>query len=71
MFKDSSAKIYQDNKERPQKKASGRYQSLPKEEKEKKQQSVHERYKNLPKNEKQRLVEYRQKYYEMRSKGSL
>ena len=36
MSKDSSAKYYQDNKERLQKKARERYQSLSKEEKEKK-----------------------------------
>ena len=36
MFKDSSAKYYQNNKERLQKKACKRYQSLSKEEKEKK-----------------------------------
>ena len=35
MSKDSSAKYYQDNKERLQKKARERYQSLSKEEKEK------------------------------------
>ena len=34
--KDSSAKYYQDNKERLQKKAYERYQSLPKEEERKK-----------------------------------
>ena len=35
MFKDSSAKYYHDNKEKLQKKALERYQSLSKEEKEK------------------------------------
>ena len=38
MSKNSSAKYYQDNKERLQKKACERYQSLYKEEKEKKLQ---------------------------------
>ena len=47
MSKDSLAKDYQDNKERLQKKACERYQSLSKEEKEKKQQYGHEWYKNL------------------------
>ena len=36
MSKDSSAKYYEDNKERLQKKARERYQSVSKEEKEKK-----------------------------------
>ena len=36
MSKDSSAKYYQNNKERLQKKSSERYQSLSKEEREKK-----------------------------------
>ena len=36
MSKNSSAKYYQENKRRLQKKAHGRYQSLSKEEKEKK-----------------------------------
>ena len=48
MFKESSAKYYQGNKERPQKKAHERYQSLSKEEKENKRQYRCERYKNLP-----------------------
>ena len=55
-FRDSSAKYYPDNKERLQKKACKRYQSLSKEEKKKKQQYGRERYKNLPENEKQKLV---------------
>ena len=40
--KDSLAKYYQDKKERLQKKARARYQSLSKEEREKKQQYGHE-----------------------------
>ena len=40
MYKDSSAKYYQNNKERLQKKAGERYQSLSKEEK-KMEQYVH------------------------------
>ena len=50
MFKKSknlSAKYYQENEERLEKKARERYQSLSKEEKEKKRQYVLERYKNL------------------------
>ena len=49
--KNLSAKCYQENKERPQKKARERYQNLSKEEK-KKQQYGRERYKNLSEDEK-------------------
>ena len=56
-----SAKYYQENKERLQKKHRERYQNVSKEEKEKKQQYGRERYKNLSKDEKQKLVEYRTK----------
>ena len=66
MSKDSSAKYYQNNKERLPKKACERYQSLSKEEEEKKQQYACERYKNLPEDKKQKLVEYRKKYYKLR-----
>ena len=66
MSKNLSAKYYQENKERLQKKARERYQNLSKEEKEKKQQYGCERYKNLSEDEKQKLVEYRKKYYRMR-----
>ena len=66
MSKYSSAKYYQNNKERLQKKACERYQSLSKEEEEKKQQYACERYKNLPEDKKQKLVEYRKKYYKLR-----
>ena len=61
-----SAKYYQENKERLQKKARERYQDLSKEEKEKKRQYGCERYKNLSEDEKNKLVEYRKKYYRMR-----
>ena len=47
----SSAKYYQNNKERLQKKARERYQNISKEEKEKKRQYGRERYKNLPEDE--------------------
>ena len=40
---------------------------LSKEEKEKKQQYGHERYKNLTEDKKQNLVEYRTKYYNIRT----
>ena len=56
MAEDSSAKYYQNIKERLQKKARERYRSLSKERKENKQQYGYERYKNLPENEKQKLV---------------
>ena len=63
MSKTLSAKYYQENKERLQKKALERYQNLFKEEKEKKQQYGCEWYKNLSEDEKQKLVEYRKKYH--------
>ena len=47
MSKTLSAKYYQENKERLQRQARGRYQNLSKEQKEKKQQYNRERYKNL------------------------
>ena len=59
MFKDLSAKYYQNNKERLQKKVHERY--LSKEEKERKQQYDREPYKNLPEDEKQKPVKYRKK----------
>ena len=62
MSKNLSAKYYQENKERLQKKARERYQNLSKEEKEKKRQYGRERYKSLPENEKQKLGEDRKKY---------
>ena len=64
MSKNFSAKYYQENKERLQKKACERYQNLSKEEKEKKEQYGCEPYKNLVDDEKQKLVEYRKKYYD-------
>ena len=66
--KNLSAKCYQENKERLQKKARERYQNLSKEEKEKKQQYGRERYKNFSEDEKNKLVEYRKKYYRIRKK---
>ena len=55
-----SAKYYEENKERLQKKARERYQNLSRDEKEKKQQYVRECYKNLSKDEKD------EKNYKMR-----
>ena len=66
MPKNLSAKYYQENKERLQKKARKRYQNLSKEEKEKKRQYGRERYKNLSGNEKNKLFECRKKYHRMR-----
>ena len=66
MSKNSSAKYYQENEERPQRKAHKRYRSLSKKDKEKKWQYACELYKNLPQDEKQKLVEHRKKYYKMR-----
>ena len=71
MCKTLSAKYYQENKERLQKKPCERYQNLPKEEKAKKQQYDRECYKNLSEDEKQKLVEYRKKYYRMRKNALL
>ena len=56
MFKDSSAEYYQNNKERLQKKARERYQSLSKEEKEKKWQYGRELWKIRPEDEKKSLL---------------
>ena len=52
MFKNLSAKYYQENKESPREKAPERYQNLSREEKEKKQEYGHKRYKNLSEDEK-------------------
>ena len=52
MSKNLSAKYYQENEERLQKKARERYENLSKEEKEKKQQYGREHYKNLAEDEK-------------------
>ena len=49
-------KYYQDNKERQQKEACKRYQSLSKEEKEKKEQYGPEIYKNLTEDKKEKLL---------------
>ena len=59
MFKNLSARYYQENKEKLQRKAREGYQNLSKEEK--KRQYGRERYKNLSEDEKEKLVEYRKK----------
>ena len=64
MSKNSSAKHYQEKKERVQKKAGGRYQNLSREEKEKQQQYGCKRQKNFSDNEKRKLVEYRKNVIE-------
>ena len=58
-LKNLSAKYYQENKERLQRKACERYQNLSEEEKVKKCQHGFEHYKNLSGEEEQKLVEYR------------
>ena len=59
MFKNLSARYYQENKEKLQRKAREGYQNLSKEEK--KRQYGRERYKNLSEDEKEKLVESRKK----------
>ena len=66
MSKNSSAKHYQNNKERLQKRACERYESLSKEEKEKKQQYCCDWCKILSEDEKQKLMEYSKKYNKTR-----
>ena len=66
MSKDSSAKYYQNNKERLQKKVCERYPSFSKEEK-KKATIRSWRIQNLTEEEKQRLVEHRKQHYKMRN----
>ena len=57
LSKESSAKCYQNNKERLQKKACERYQSPSKDKNW--QQYGYERHKNFLEDEKQKVVEYR------------
>ena len=59
MSKDSSAKYYQKNKERLQKKACKDTKVFLKKKKKKKQQYGCEQYKNLPEDGNQKLVEYK------------
>ena len=71
MSKTLSAKYFQENRERLQRKARERYQNLSKEEKEKKLEYGCEHYKNFSEDEKQKLAEYRKKYYRMRKNALL
>ena len=65
MSKNLSAKYYQENKERLQKKSRERYQNLSKHKK-KQHDHGHEHYKNLSEDDKSKLVQYIKKYYKMR-----
>ena len=64
--KNLSAKDYQENKERLQKKARQIYQNFSKQEKEKNQRYGRACYKNLSEDKRKKLVEYRKKYYRTR-----
>ena len=67
MSKDSSAKYYENNKERLQKNLVKDIKVVLKKKKEEKQQYGFEQYKNLPEDEKQKLVKYRKKHYKTRN----
>ena len=56
MYKNISAKYYQENKERLQKKLMKDIKIFLKKKKKKKQQNVQKQYKNLPEDEKQKLL---------------
>ena len=71
MSRNSSAKYFQNNKERLQKTACERYESFSKKEKEKQLQYGRKQYKNLPEDNKKRLVEYRKYYYKVRRNALL
>ena len=60
MSRNSSAKYYQDNKKRLQKRLVN---DKVKKKKKGKQKYGRERYENLSEEEKQKLVEYRKRYY--------
>ena len=66
MSKNVSAKYYQVNKERLEKRARENYQNVSNEEIEKNRKYGRKRFENLSEDEKQNLVEYRKKYYRMR-----
>ena len=68
MSENLSAKYYQGNKERLQKKACGRYQNLSEEEKRKKPQYGRELCQNLSEDEKNKVVGYSKKSYKKRKK---
>ena len=71
MSKDSSAKYYENNKERLQKNLVKDIKVVLKKKKEEKQQYGFEQYKNLPEDEKQKLVKYRKKHYKTRNSALL
>ena len=64
--KNLSAKYYQENKKRLQKKLVKDIKIFLKKKKEKKQQYGCEHYKNFSEDETNQLVEYRKRYYKMR-----
>ena len=67
---DSSAKYYQNNKERLEKKNLVKdIKVFLKKKKKKEWQNGLEQYKSLQEDEKQKLAEYRKKYYKMRKKS--
>ena len=67
---DSSAKYYQNNKERLEKKNLVKdIKVFLKKKKKKEWQNGLEQYKRLQEDEKQKLAEYRKKYYKMRKKS--
>ena len=67
---DSSAKYYQNNKERLEKKNLVKdIKVFLKKKKKKEWQNGLEQYKSLQEDEKQKLVEFRKKYYKMRKKS--
>ena len=69
MSKSLSAKYYQENQERLQKKLAKDIKIFLK--KKEKRQYGCERYKNLSEDVKQKLVEFRKKYYRMRKNAIL
>ena len=71
MSKNSSAKYYQDNKEKLQKKLVKDIKVFLKKKKKKKRRYGRVRYRHLPEDEKQKLVGYRKKIYQMRKKALL
>ena len=71
MSKNLSAKYYQENKERLQKKARERYKNLSKEEKRNKSDNMIVNVTKISQKMKKALVEYRNKYYRMRKNALL
>ena len=72
MFINSSAKSYQDTKERLHNKAHDRdIKAILKKKKKQKQQHGRKRYKNLSEDEKQNLFDIRKIYFKMRKNALL